>query len=114
MTREDAIEEIKRWTPILLVSGQCTEKTSKAQDMAISALSEKDWKFYYDHGYAQAKRDLSENKGEWILGYRDCGVEFYRCSKCNLGRAVIDGDYYKSLDEFKKCPICGANMRGEA
>lgn len=24
----------------------------------------KDWKFYYDHGYAQAKRDLSENKGE--------------------------------------------------
>ena len=40
MTREDAIEEIKRWTPILLVSGQCTEKTSKAQDMAISALSE--------------------------------------------------------------------------
>lgn len=51
MTREDAIEEIKRWTPILLVSGQCTEKTSKAQDMAISALS--------------------ENKGEWIpITYR--------------------------------------------
>lgn len=40
MTREEAIEEIKRWTPILLVSGQCTEKTSEAQDMAISALSE--------------------------------------------------------------------------
>ena len=40
MTREEAIEEIKRWTPILLNSGQCTEKTSEAQDMAISALSE--------------------------------------------------------------------------
>ena len=39
MTREEAIEEIKRWTPILLTSGQCTEETSKAQDMAISALS---------------------------------------------------------------------------
>lgn len=38
MTREEAIEEIKRWTPILLNSGQCTEKTSEAQDMAISAL----------------------------------------------------------------------------
>ncbi len=39
MTREEAIEEIKRWTPILLNSGQCTEKTSDAQDIAISALS---------------------------------------------------------------------------
>ncbi len=29
-------------------------------------LSEKEWRFYYDHGYAQAKRDLSENKSEWI------------------------------------------------
>lgn len=40
LTREEAIEEIKRWTPILLNSGQCTEKTSKAQDMAILALKE--------------------------------------------------------------------------
>ena len=39
LSREEAIEEIKRWTPILLNSGQCTEKTSEAQDMAISALS---------------------------------------------------------------------------
>ena len=54
-----------------------------------------------------------ENKGEWILAYRDCGVEFYYCSKCNLGRAVIDGSYYKSLDEFKKCPNCGADIRGK-
>lgn len=55
----------------------------------------------------------AENTGEWIIDYRDCGVEFYHCSKCNLGRAVIDGSYYKSLDEFKKCPICGVDMRGE-
>lgn len=52
-----------------------------------------------------------ENKGEWILAYRDCGIEFYYCSKCNIGRAVIDGCYYESLDEFKKCPNCGADMR---
>jgi len=68
-------------------------------------------------GYGLAEEIVSEitsveNKGEWILDYRDCGVEFYRCSKCNLGRAVIDGDYYKSLDEFKKCPICGVDMKG--
>lgn len=58
--------------------------------------------------------DVRENiHGEWILTYRDCGVEYYLCSKCNSGRAVIDGDFYRSLDEFKKCPICGADMRGE-
>ena len=38
----------------------------EAKAMAISALSKKEWKFYYDHGYAQAKRDLSENKGDLI------------------------------------------------
>ena len=65
MTKEESIDEIKRWTPILLNSGQCTEKTSEAQDLAISALSEKDWKFYYDHGYAQAKRDLSKSKKDF-------------------------------------------------
>ena len=53
---------------------ECKEKSFKrtlytlneyheALDMAIEALEqepcEKDWRFYYDHGYAQAKRDLS-------------------------------------------------------
>ena len=46
MTNEEAIKEIKRWTPILMFSGKCTEKTSGAQDLAISVLS--------------------ENRGEWI------------------------------------------------
>ena len=40
MTKEEAIEEIRRWTPLLLLSGYCFEGTSEAQDMAISALSE--------------------------------------------------------------------------
>ncbi len=53
-----------------------------------------------------------KDKAEWVLDYRDGGVGFYHCSKCNSGRAVIDGDYYKSLDEFKKCPICGIKMKG--
>ena len=61
------------------------------------------------------KTPLTEEppKGEWTLAYRDCGVEFYYCSKCKLGRAVIDGSFYKSLDEFKKCPNCGADMRSK-
>lgn len=48
--------------------------------------------------------------GHWKLVYRECGTVFYLCSRCNEGRAIIDGDNYKSLDEFKICPNCGARM----
>ena len=48
--------------------------------------------------------------GHWKLEYRDCGTEFYICDRCNKGKAVIDGDNYKSLDEFKICPNCGCRM----
>ena len=48
--------------------------------------------------------------GYWKLVYRECDTVFYLCSRCNEGRAVIDGDNYKSLDEFKICPHCGARM----
>ena len=93
MTREEAIKQLKGdITENCATFSNQWEKDEEAISVAISAL---------------------ENKGEWILDYRDCGVEFYHCSKCNLGRAVIDGSYYKSLDEFKKCPNCGADMRGE-
>lgn len=64
-------------------------------------------------GWGWIMRAIEEkDKAEWVIDYRDCGVGFYHCSKCNLGRAVIDGDYYKSLDEFKRCPICGIKMKG--
>lgn len=42
MTREEAIEEIKSWTPVLMSMGsKCTEKTAEAQRMAIEALEER-------------------------------------------------------------------------
>ena len=101
MTREDAIEEIKRWTPILLVSGQCTEKTSKAQDMAISALS--------------------ENKGEWIKiqsGDKDF-PEIIVCNKCYHENSHLDFNEHnepigKVFVKSNFCPNCGADMRGKA
>ena len=41
MTREEAIGEIKSWTPILLRLGdKCTNKTAIAQHMAIEALEQ--------------------------------------------------------------------------
>lgn len=39
MTNEKAIKEIKRWTPILLYSGEtCTNHTMEAQLKAIASL----------------------------------------------------------------------------
>ena len=107
MTREEAIEEIKRWTPILLFSGQCTEKTSEAQDMAISALS--------------------ENKGEWIPKERttECSTDIdIVCSKCGYvgiesyshGYELNEIDMQEARNYIKKfdmnfCTCCGADMR---
>ena len=123
MTREEAIEEIKRWTPILLTSGQCTEKTSNAQDMAISALSENkgdlisrqavldelkklDWQdLYLPSHFEQILDDVLsvENKGKWEKIWRtDCECSEYVCSKCGCGE-----DYWTNF-----CPNCGADMRG--
>lgn len=103
MKREEAIEEIKRWTPILLTSGQCTEKTSEAQDMAISALS--------------------ENKGEWDLIQRGRHIDIV-CPKCGYVRvesyaygytAEEVKDYFNAdEDRPNYCENCGCDMRGKA
>ena len=77
MTREEAIDEIKRWTPILLMSGQCTEKTSKTQDMAISVLSEntREW--------IPVSERLPE-KNRAVLTYVDTGMtKTYRLAYWN-------------------------------
>ena len=41
MTENEAIEEVKRWTSILLSAGaKCVSETAEAQDMAIKVLEE--------------------------------------------------------------------------
>ena len=85
MTREETIEEIKSWTPILLSSPNLSDKAGEVMDMAISALS--------------------ENKGEWITKY-----EHKMCNKCGH-TPPSDDDHYYILSNF--CPNCGADMRGE-
>ena len=54
MTREEAIAYGERVIELGL-----NDETQAFCELAISALSEKDWKFYYDHGYAQAKREFN-------------------------------------------------------
>lgn len=93
MTREEAIEEIKRWTPILLNSGQCTEETSKAQDMAISALSNKG-------------EDSKVAKGQWIKFENG-----YKCSECGhiMDKVLsVSGNLIYQYSNY--CPECGKKM----
>ena len=68
MTKEQAIEEIKSWTPILLSMGsKCTENTVKAQEMAIQSLEER-------------------KQGEWIV------KEDNLCNSCtNIGYEFQSG-----------------------
>lgn len=42
------------------IAGYSLADVSNACLHGSKALEQKDWKFYYDHGYAQAKRDLQE------------------------------------------------------
>lgn len=58
---------------------------------------EQNWRFYYDHGYKQAERDLKRPQGEWELH----GMIYY-CSECGH-------DCGESGDNF--CGNCGADMR---
>lgn len=53
----------------------------------------------------------SDNKGEWVVvadSYHEDGTIYeshWECSKCGSGRS--------GWGEFKFCPDCGADMRGE-
>jgi hypothetical protein len=60
-----------------------------ALEMAIKALEQKDWKFYYDHGYAQAKRDLQEPKTEtWSI--KDVTNTFKKYGLIKEQESVLD------------------------
>ena len=60
---------------------------------------EQNWRFYYDHGYKQAERDLKRPQGEWILN-KDENPE---CPFCNHSFT-----YWGNF-----CGNCGADMRGK-
>ena len=107
MTREEAIS-IMKVIVHMLEEKYDTDRVEEAVDMAISALSEKDWKFYYDHGYAQAKRDLSENKGnlisrEAVLKIIDGWYEQNRDTD-NIEDLIVLITYMDSVNPQK--PIC--------
>lgn len=66
---------------------------------------EQNWRFYYDHGYAQAKRDFERPQGEWVVYGKQGDIPITdRCTNCNY-----EMKWYKTKYHF--CPNCGAAMR---
>ena len=71
---------------------------------------QQNWRFYYDHGYAQAKRDFERPQGKWDFyedDSDDTGMAYYRCSVC--GR-LIHTEEAKLLKNYPFCH-CGAAMQ---
>lgn len=62
---------------------------------------EQNWRFYYDHGYKQAERDLKRPQGEWIFRNGVTCIGYYKCSNC--------GEVERAEKNF--CPNCGAKMQ---
>ena len=93
----EAVDRIKELPPV---------NQQKSTEEATKEFKELLESGYYESTHKPKKLEQTV----WKLVYRDCDVEFYLCTKCNEGRAIIDGDNYKSLDEFKICPHCGAKM----
>ncbi len=65
---------------------------------------EQNWRFYYDHGYAQAKRDFERPHGKW----EQVSSQVVHCSCCN--KNSIDMSTYVKMNY---CPNCGAKMDGK-
>lgn len=75
---------------------------------------EANWRFYYDHGYKQAERDLKRPQGEWIMQQHSLDGCFYTCSNCGrmirVPLFIDDPEDNETLADYPFCH-CGADMR---
>lgn len=88
-----------------LIKPSNTDDENEALLFAIESVRDHgngNWKFYYDHGYEQAKRDLKKPQGEWEEPFESHGKTFHKCNHCHLSSLVT------LFDNF--CPNCGAEM----
>lgn len=108
---DDAVERIEKSTFTLHDGLDCVETLVALEAVMIASRQTKpceDWKFYYNHGYAQAKRDLARPTGKWIVydvvKFGDfVGTEKYECSKCHHRVGVFKSNF---------CPNCGSYNGG--
>lgn len=83
-----------------------TEEDVRQDDITDNALTvEQNWRFYYDHGYKQAERDLKRPQGEWIL-IDDTEKFIVKCSVCGRTEDSRMVKYYPFCH-------CGARMKGQ-
>ena len=106
MTRDEAIELLQNTA----FFGRSTDDIDSAIRMAIEALKtqpcDKDWKFYFNHGYAQAKRDLEKQPCEDGIVFDDYQEGFIPCEDAVSREAVIeliDNSSFKNDHEYKLC-----------
>lgn len=103
MTENEAIEEVKRWTSILLSAGaKCVSETAEAQDMAIKALEEVQQ--YRAIGTPEECQTAVEK--QIAMKVTDIHVDEYHCPACGSENTTSDaltvGDHY--------CPNCGQRL----
>lgn len=107
MTEQEAIEEIKRWTNILMSAGnKCVLETAEAQKMAIDTLEE--IQKYRDIGTVEEcrearERQTSERPNIYGDGYDDEGNMIYDMYDCPNCGTTYEIDY----DDYDFCPNCG-------
>ena len=118
MTREEAIKWLKAIKDKYIRGGdeEFDRQRKVAVDMAIKALEQPesdDWSKYSDKlwktAYERGKRDAEQperKKGKWIELYHNN----YKCSVCGDWWVNNDNEMVK---DFKFCPNCGTDMRGE-
>lgn len=59
---------------------------------------------------AQPERE----KGKWIYGEDEYGIDGYRCDKCGFFVLWDYGhNFINYIGNYNFCPSCGADMRGE-
>jgi rubrerythrin len=92
--REEETEEMTTVEILKEMAFTATETQRRALEDAISALS--------------------ENKGEWIYGEDENGIDGYHCDKCGF---FVPWDYTHKfinyIEDYNYCPNCGAKMKGD-
>lgn len=57
---------------------------------------------------------IEPRRGKWIYGEDEYGIDGYHCNQCGF---FVPWDYahmfINYIEDYKFCPNCGADMRGE-
>ena len=101
-----------------------------SRQAAIDALGERPMVWTDDDQYTLGERNQYDRdrltiktlpavqpereKGKWVYGEDEYGVDGYRCDKCGFFVLWDYGhNFINYIGNYNFCPSCGADMRGE-